>query len=106
MAMIPLTPELFPNEPVYWMDDVGPIVVVGEFAFCCECDSGRESPEILVWIFDRPDALPDDPEEMIPGENPVAKRNFKDENSMVHIRNFIMKFVSDEAYRKDFMIES
>ena len=108
MAMIPLTPELFPNETVYWMDDVGPIVVVGEFAFCCECecDTGQELPEILVWIFEKPGELPDDPDEMIPSAHPVAKRDFKDENSMVHIRNFIMKFVKDEAYRKDFMIES
>jgi len=108
MAMIPLTPELFPSQPVYWMDDVGPVVMVGEFAFCCEsdCSSERGPQEILVWIFEKPDFLPDDPEAMILKTHTVAKRSFKDENSMVHIRNFVMKFVKDESYRKDFMTSS
>ena len=108
MAMIPLTPELFPNQPVYWMDDVGPVVIIGEFAFCCECDceSEKDLQEIFVWIYEKPDTLPDDPDEMILKTGAVAKRNFKGENSTVHIRNFIVKFVKDEAYRKDFMITS
>ena len=108
MAMIPLTPELFPNQPVFWMDDVGPVVMVGEFAVCCECDckSEKDSQEIFVRIFEKPDVLPDDPDEMIFKTQAVAKRNFKDEDSMVHIRNFVVKFVKDKGYRKDFLIPS
>ena len=108
MTMIPLTPELFPNRPVYWMDDVGPVIIIGEFAFCCECDceSEKDLQEIFVRIYEKPDTLPDDPDEMILKTGTVAKRNFKGENSTVHIRNFIVKFVKDEAYRKDFMITS
>jgi len=108
MAMIPLTPELFPTQPVYWMDDVGPVVIVGEFAVCCECDCQTEKnmQEIFVWIYEKPDVLPDDPDEMIFKTHPVAKRNFKDENSMVHIRNFVVKFIKDKGYRKDFLISS
>ncbi len=108
MAMIPLTPEVFSNQPIYWMDDVGPVVIMGEYAFCCECDCGSEkdSQEIFVWIYEKPDVLPDDPDEMILKTPAVAKRSFQNENSMVHIRNFIMKFVKDEGYRKEFMIPS
>ena len=108
MALIALTPDLFPNQPVYWMDDVGPVVIFGAFAFCCECDceSEKDAPEIFVWIHEKPDTLPDDPEEMILKTNAIGKRSFKGENSMVHIRNFIVKFIKDKAYRKDFMITS
>ena len=104
MAKIPLTPELFPDKPVLWMDDVGPVIVLGEFAFCCECDSGEEPQEINVWIYAKPDTLPDDPDQEIPKTRVVGKRNFQDENSTLHIQNFIRKFTIDETYRKDFLV--
>ena len=108
MAMIPLTPELFPNQPVYWMDDVGPVVIVGDFAFCCEydCKAEKDAQEISVRIYEKPDLLPDDPDESILLTRAVAERNFVNENSMVHIRNFIVKFVKNVSYRKDFLIPS
>ncbi len=106
MAMIPLTPDVFSNQPIYWMDDVGPVVIVGDFAFCCECDCGSEkdSQEIYVSVYEKPKDLPDDPDEMVLKTAAIAKRSFRDESSMVHIRNFIMKFVKDAGYRKGFMI--
>ena len=54
----------------------------------------KDAPEIFVWIHEKPDTLPDDPEEMILKTNAIGKRSFKGENSMVHIRNFIVKFVN------------
>jgi hypothetical protein len=106
MVMIPLTPELFPDKPVLWMDDVGPVVMLGDFAFCCECESGADPQEINVWIYEKPDTLPDDPDQEIPKTRVVGKRNFLDEESTLHIQNFIRKFTTDESYRKDFMVAS
>ena len=104
MSKIPITLELFPNKPIFWMDDVGAVVLVEKFAFCCEIDSEQDPPDIHVWIYEKPDILPDDPDQMIPKTRVVGKRNFQDENFLIHIQNFIMKFVQDEQYRKDFMI--
>ena len=106
MPKIPLTPEVFSNKPVHWMDEVGPVIMEGKFAFCCECEAGEELPEILVWIYEKPNKLPADPFEEIPKTRVVGKRNFQDENSMLHIRNFIIKFSKDPLYRKDFIIAS
>ena len=104
MAKIPLIPELFPNMPILWMDDVGPVILIEEFAFCCECESEQELSDIYVCVYEKPDILPDDPRGTIPKTRVLGKRNFHDESSMLHIRNFIMKFAKDEQYRKDYMI--
>ncbi len=104
MAKISLTPELFPNKPILWMDDVGPVIIVGDFAFCCERESDQKSPSIDVLIYEKPDILPDDPDEMIPKTREVAERHFKDESSTLHIRNFIIKFAEDKQYRNNFLI--
>jgi len=105
MSKITLTPELFPDKPVLWMDDVGPVVLVGDFVFCCEVESEQDPEEICVLIYDKPDILPDnDSDQTIPKMCEVAKRNFQDENSTIHIKNFIMKFVNDEEYRQGFMV--
>lgn len=106
MTKICLTPEVFTEKPILWMEDVGPVVQEGNFIFSCECEAGEELPEILVSIFEKPDTLPDDPEEEIPKTRVVGKRNFQGENSTLHIRNFIIKFSADDQYRKDFMIAS
>ena len=103
MAKISLTTELFPNKPTLWMDDVGPVVLEGQFAFCCECEPCQEPQGIDVCIFEKPDILPDDPDETIPKTREVGKRHFGDEGSTLHIRNFIIKFAQDEQYRKNFM---
>ena len=106
MAKIALTPELFINKPVRWMDDVGPVVFAGGFAFCCEYDACQEPMDVLVWIYEKPGALPEDANEIIPKTRCLGKRNFIEDNPVLHIRNFILKFVKDESYRKDFLIAS
>ena len=86
------------------MDDVGPVIIIGDFAFCCESESGQESPSIDVSIYERPDILPDDPDETISKTREVGTRHFEDESSTLHIRNFIIKFAEDKQYRKNFLI--
>jgi hypothetical protein len=88
------------------MDEVGPVVMEGNFAFCCECEAGEELPEVLVLIFEKPEKLPADPLDEIPKTRVVGKRYFKGENSMLHIRNFIIKFSKDPDYRKEFITAS
>jgi len=104
MAMIALTPEVFPDRPILWMDDVGPVIIVGNYAFCCECEPCTEPQSIDVNIYEKPKSIPENPDDMIPKTRAVGKRNFQDESNMLHIRNFIIKFAKDPQYRKDFMV--
>lgn len=61
--------------------------------------------DVCVWIYEKPEAVSKDPSELIQKTKAVARRNFEEEdNPVLHIRNFIMKFIKDEEYRKDFMI--
>lgn len=106
MAKIPLTHDLFPNKPVLWMEDVGPVVIAGSFAFCCECEAGQEQSDIFVWIYEKPETLPEDVSKTIPKTRTIGKRAFEDEKSMLHMRNFILKFVKDKEYRKEFLVAS
>jgi hypothetical protein len=103
MAKIALTPEIFENKSVRWMEDVGPVVFVGDFAFCCEYEADQDPPDILVQIHEKPETIPEDENEMIPMTRHIGKRSFEDENSILHIRNFILKFSTDEQYRKTFI---
>ena len=102
MAMIALTPEVFPDKPTLWMDDVGPVIIVGNYAFCCECEPSEEQQTIEVNIYEKPDKVPKNPDDIIPKTRAVGKRSFLDESNMLHIRNFIIKFAGDPQYRKDF----
>ncbi len=106
MAKIALTPDIFFNKPVRWMQDVGPVVFAGNFAFCCECEAAADPIDVSVWIYEKPADLPEDPSAILPRTRPLAKRSFLDDDSMLHIRNFILKFIKDEEYRKAFLIAS
>jgi hypothetical protein len=104
MAKIALTPDLFVNKPVHWMKDVGPVVFAGNFAFCCEYEAAEDPIDVWVWIYEKPPSLPENPEALLPKTRPLAKRSFLDDDSVLHIRNFILKFVRDADYRKEFLI--
>ena len=105
MPKVALTQDVFPNKPVHWMDGVGPVILAGNYAFCCEYEADKECLDVSVMIYEKPEAVPKDPAEMIQQTKAIGTRNFDEEdNPVLHIRNFIMKFIKDEDYRKDFMI--